>query len=238
MDELNNNIRRLLRSVSASESGTGVDDELSDECIEDSGISEYCNADSYNMAETITFVICGHKVPYNNEIDGYKFNYELSKDEAKAIESTWANKDDIYNSVRGIMNSCEQKDVPFNIFRYLFNTVPKIGHSKAGLATQMILGSLGCYDHERDSGDERDTATRAFNNFMRMMQDNSKDATYRDIWKNWSKMTQKTKGHLTEGKKVSDLDKNIDFNSISAQNKLGKSKFWGTEVGGFVNSDS
>lgn len=223
--------------MGASESELGSDDGLPQECIEDSGISEYCNIDSYNMAETITFVICGHKVPYNDELNGYKFNYELSKDEAKAIESTWGSKEDIFNSIKGIMNSCEEKDIPFNIFRYLFNTIPKIGYSKAGFATQMILGFLGCYEHENDSGDERDTTTRAFNNFMKMMQDNSKDPAYRDIWKNWSKMTQKSKHQLSEGKKVSDLDKKIDFNSVGQKNKLGKEKFWGTEYGSFVSSD-
>lgn len=236
MEELNNNIKRLLRSVGASESSTN--DDLSDNCIEDPDIAEYCNLDSYNMAETITFVICGHKVPYNDELDSYKFSYELSKNEAKAIESVWANKEDVFNSVKGIINSCEQKDMPFNIFRYLFNTIPKIGYSKAGLATQMILGSLGCYEHENDSGDERDTATRAFNNFMRMMQGNAEDPEYKNIWKNWSKMAQNTKGHLTEGKKISDVDKNIDFGYVTNINKLGREKFWSMEPLSFVNSDS
>lgn len=240
MDELNDNIKRLLRSVGKKEKS---EQEGGSECgcIQDDRVPQHALKDEDGFAETATFAICGHKIPVHDDLDEYKFKYDLSKNEVNAIEHIWANKGDLFNGVKGISNSYNNKDLPFSLFRYILSSIPKIGYSRAGLLTQMLLGYMGCYDHEESiSGNRMDVSSKAYNNFMRMMRDNANNSTYKKIWRNWlnfvgSEVMEESKEEqgtlIFETKGVSRSLKDNDGN-------IGRNKFWTVESNGLIsNSD-
>lgn len=179
MDKLKN-LARLVRSVAED-----LPEEEESVCIHNPTVSKYALSSGDQLAETLTFIVCGHKLPSVEQ--GAELMYDLDKKELKTIQYVWANRTDICDYICRIIANSPQDQVDFNIFRYIITNIPKIGYSKAGLATQFITGKLGCYDQYggQEVNVADDKALTAYNNFIEMMQNNADDPRTRKIWEEW-----------------------------------------------------